>query len=582
MAERRRRRSDPAEDRPIRDTENRAIVAVESDQDSAGERNEKKEKKRAGYRIPNPGWGAWKAEREASKLPVADGEHAVGQRSIPIQLSDRERRNLWGRLATLFLVAVVLVLAVLIFVARPVSYTEQTHSVVFLYVPQRDATVVVVDGDVEGDKNGYAGMLSYRADSGKGNACAAIIGGSLYAVDGDDVYKLGDNVADCVLSANGSHVAWRDAEGSLYYAEVDDPENYRCASERASGTQYCLSPDGQELLYTHTDYDGISRMTLISLSGNSLIFGEDQDLTPVAVSDNSEYLYYTDKTGALYVLNGDSGAKILCAETPSELVFNADFSELLLRNGTETRLFIEGARFGINGLGGTDRLELQPNRRATVLPTYLGHHCLVNSLVDQYYICQTKTDTEARVTTKLIYLTEDDDRGEMTEVAYGVENVTVTDKYVFFMQTVTSPDTHTELFCAEIGEEESELCYGYVSDYRTNVDGSRLTYITQTGLYSGSAGKMLAWLSDYVVRERGVEVTCDDAFYYFGKMGELYVSDNGESARLLADGVDWFVVAGDTVYYGIGFDDDGIGAVCANFRNSRKSDLLLDGVGGIG
>ena len=546
-------------------TKNTALVPVKERKSAKKEREadkQKKEKSEAG---------------RAKELPVAAGGREVGPRSVPIRMTEEERRNLWGRLGTMLLVVAVLAVAVLIFIFRPTAYTERTRSVSFLYVPDRNVTLVVVDGEIEGDEAGYSGKLTYRADNGRGDVCAAIIGGSLYVVDGDDVLKLGDNVLDCTLSAGGDYVAWRNTAQSLFYAEADSPEDVRCASELSPSAHYCLSPDGRELFYTHKGTDGITRITLISLSGNQLIFEEDQNLTPVAVADGSAYLYYVNEAGALYVLNGETGTRTLCGDKPHDLVFNADLSQLLLRNGSESRLFVDGVQLGINDLGGSDRLEHVANHRAASLPVFMGTHCLTESLLEQYYVLH-HTDSAK----KLIYLTEEDDRGQMNEVAYGVDLVTVTDKYVFFLQTVAGTDPHTDLFCAEIGETETEFCYGYVSFYRANVDGSRLTYITTTGLYSGKVGNMLEWLSDYVVRDRGVDVNCDDAFYYYKTAGVLYVSDNGEKAKEVATDVDWFFVDGGTLYYGTGFADDGIGSVWANHRNSRKSEQLLDGVSAVG
>ena len=519
---------------------------------------------------------AKKGRVPSRNLPVADGSRAVGSRSVPIRMTEEERRNLLGRIGVLLLLAAILVAAVLIFMIRPTSYTERTTSVVFLYRADLDVTFVVVDGEIEGEEGGYKGRLTHRADNGKGNVCAAIIGDTLYVVNGGDVEKFGEKVIDCVLSSGGDAVAWRNEGLSLFYAETDAPEEYKCVGEISPYEQYCLSPDGKELLYVYRAADGVDRMSVLSLSGNQPILQADRNLTPVAVSDDSEYLYYLDPQGALCVLNGETGAVEVCANTPSELVFNADMSQLMLRNGEETRLFVNGTLFGVNELGSKDRLELLPNRRAASLSIYMGEHCLIDSLLEQYYIRYVGAAKE------LIYLVEDDGRGNMKSVAYGIDSVTVTDKYVYFLQTVSGADPHTDLFYLETGEVEYETVCGYVTSYCTNADGSRLTYVTGTGLYGGKPQGQPEWLSDYLVRERGVEVTADDAFYYFKTAGQLWVSDNGESPRHLADGVNWFFVDGDTVYYGIGFADDGIGAVWANYRNSRKSDMLLDGISSIG
>lgn len=509
----------------------------------------------------------------SANLPAKSGSHAVGPQTVPIRMMDEERRRLIGRIGALLLIVAVLAGAVLIFLFRPTEYTERTYSTAFLYLPDRDVTLIVSDGEIEGDENGYRGRLTYRTDNGKGDVSAVIIGETLYVIDGGDVVKIGDRVIDCVLSAEGDCVAWRNADMLLYYAEIDDPEGAKRVTECAPCPEYCLSPDGQELLYTFAGEDGAFNLGLLSMSGNEWLFDEYRNMKPVAVSDESRFLYYTDANGALYVLNSENGEKTPCGDQPRELIFNRDFSQLLMKNGNESRLFINGARFGIDGVHAAHSLELQVNRRVAVLPVLGGYQCLTESLLDQYYMYTTDTASV------LVYLTEEDDRGNMAEVAHGAENLTVTDKYVFFTQTSVNPDPRTDLKCVEFGEVDPVPCYGDVSDYCTNVDGSRLTYITSKGLYSGKPEEMLEWLSDDIERDRGVSVTCEDTFYYFKLPGELWTSDNGEEPRKLADGVDWFFVDADVMYYGVGFADDGIGAVYANVRNSRKSDLLIDGVG---
>lgn len=529
---------------------------------------------------------AKKAPASAENLPVA---RTVGSEikasTVPIHLPEQERRSMWGRIAALLLIASVLFASVMIFLFRPTTYTEKTHSIRYLFHAGNQVTYVVVDGDIRGAEGGYSGELKAETASANGSTSAAIIGDRLYVVKGRKVTEMASGAVDCVLSADGGTVAWRNASNELYYATAGKPDSAKRVNGNVQNDRYCLSPNGEELFYTYTDEDEILRINILSNSGKKPNMPENQNLYPVAIADDCDYLYYTDAEGDLYVFSRESGTKTKCGDAPTELVFNRDFSELMFRSHTEDksemRMYVDGTYFPVGNQDSdalaSDVLTLSANRRVSVRGTLLsGRQYMTKTLFKNYYI---RSNGESY---RLVYLTREDDQGKLALVSYvdNGEQVTVTDKFVYFIQTTDNNNPRTNLHYVKAGETNSELFYNDVKHYCTNVDGSRLLYITSEGLFSCRVGGEHEWLSDHVVGG-SLQVTSDDVFYFQYEPGKLGVSDNGEMARVVSERVGGYLTDGDTLYYVTDVTEDGIGTVYANFRNSRKSEKLSDGISSI-
>ena len=187
-------------------------------------------------------------KKEPPLLAVVDGPRAVRPSSgVPISFPDEEKHNFFTRILFLLLLAVVVAASVLIFILRPSAYTEQTDSVRYLYRPEQNVTLVTVNGVLRGE---IAGSVTYTAADGTGRVSLAIADGKLYTVKGRDVTWVCDGVTDCVLAANGQYLAWRTAEGALFYQAVGKEESRYRISGSCLDDRYCLSPSGKELLYT--------------------------------------------------------------------------------------------------------------------------------------------------------------------------------------------------------------------------------------------------------------------------------------------------------------------------------------------
>ncbi|MBQ9098803.1 MAG: hypothetical protein IJY50_05175 [Clostridia bacterium] len=522
--------------------------------------------------LPVPSDTNGKAQGQKKNLPAQRADTAVGEATVPIHFHQEEKRRLFSQLGLLLAIIVVLAASVLIFVFRPTSYDERTNSVNFIYHPDSNTTLVAVNGTERGE---ISGQLRYKTYDRSGKVCAALVDDRLFLVKGKKVSEIATTVTDCVLSASGDALAWRSAENKLYYAIVGDKDGVSCISQKTEDPRYALSPDGKEMFYTYVDSDGVTRCDVYSRTGSKPYFSNDTALYPIAVSNDCRYLYYTDANGALFVWTPREETKVECAKLPdlAGLAFNRDLSQLMLRDGSKTLLFVKGQGVRLPDMSSDDTLELIPNQRVAVRPLITGYQYLTDSLLDSYYVRRTGTTVE------LVYLTQKKDQGTLAKIAFvdDAAGVTVTDKRVFFLSTSDSGDTrHTNLYVCKTGKTVAEILHWDVSHYLPNVDGSRLVYVDKHGaLYGHRLGADPIRLSDTVVAE-SLCLTADDMFYFCVREGELWVSDNAEGARSVSSGVDRVMADSFTVFYATEMDETGLGKVYSNYRGQRKSELLTE------
>lgn len=517
--------------------------------------------------------GSEKHKKPSRNLPVTAGNKGVQPSTVPVNFPELERRSLWGRAAALLVVLAVLVASVMIFAFRPTKYDEQTSSVNFFYHPTSNTTAVAVNGKVRGE---VTGALRYETLDSTGRVCAAIFEAEqteLYLIKGKDVTHVASAVLDCALSANGKALVWRNESFELYYTEVGGEESFRI-SGTATDDHYCLSPDGKELFYT-SERDGSLQADVYSRTGTNPYQQENKGLLPMAIADDCRYLYYL-KDGDLYVLPAKTGIPVLCGEDPvlSSITFNRSCSELMFRNGTETRFFVKGERMLVPDVGSNDTMFLIPNQRVAVRVLVGGVHCLMDSFCDNYYVLFTGTAY------KLIYLEKSKGQGAVTHISFvdSPDGVSVTDKYVFFLLTDKGESaSHTNLWRCTTGKTEEVRMEWDVSTFTSNVDGSRILYTNAEGaLYSCTVGSAPVRLCDSIA-SNVCGVTLDDAFYFFRADGQLWVSDNGESPRLVRENVADVMLDCHTAYYLTDAGESG-GNVYANNRNRRADEQILTGI----
>ncbi|MBO7341899.1 MAG: hypothetical protein J6U87_04370, partial [Clostridia bacterium] len=468
-------------------------------------------------------------------LPVPSEDITAVQRSMPpiyIPALRGERRMFWGRVLLLFLVGALLALSVLIFVYRPTRYSAYSHSIVFLYHADSDTTQVLYDG--KSCEEGIVGQCTQSERDSSGSVCAALIGGTLYLVQGDEVMLLSDSVLDFALAQNGRAVAYRTADQALYYTQVGSKADRSTVSLDTRDARYCLSPNGELLFYTYAQESGEgeikTRADVFSLSGDKPFLANTTHMIPVAIADDYEHIFYFNDNGDLYYINDDAEVS-LCrrkGEGEMELLFDREFDELLIKDEGGVTLWQDGELTVISQLKGAENLTLLANKLAVSRTLPCATQCLVRSFDENYYL---KKGTDAQGV-ELVYVKGD----ELRSVAFVDEKesgIVVTDKGVYYLERAVSADeVRKHLYRCPIGQTEPVRLSWDVEDFVTNSDGSRLMHADHHGaLY---ASRMMGDTLDAsriadVMRAGSLRVTSSDVFYYYVQ-DTLYVSDNGKES----------------------------------------------------
>ncbi|MBQ3482811.1 MAG: hypothetical protein IJA78_01395 [Clostridia bacterium] len=505
-------------------------------------------------------------------LPVQSDGTAVAPAVPPIHFAEGERRRFWSRVLVLLITAAVLAASVLIFLYRPAAYSERTRSVQFFYDEAENTTVVAVNST---ERARVTGKLAEACYDRTGRVCAALIQDTLYVIKGNEVEPIVSSVADFTLASDGTVLAYRTADTALYYCAIGKKDGVaKITPKTPQDAAYVLSPDGKELFYTYLHGEQM-RVDVHSRSGNKPELKYTEDLWPLAVSNDSDYLYYVDADGFIWVYNGKKKDSYItkCGTWPRSggIAFNADFSEILFHDEGGMKLYRKGERVQFASLSAEQSLTLLPNQRVHVREVGAAQQYMMRSFLQNYYLKNAASGKRM-----MVYMNR---KGELAEVSFvdAEATVTVTDKSVFFLLTdENESEQHTSLYTVPTGETEKErLCWD-VTSYCANVDGSRVLYADyHSTLFALRVGKVAEPISDAVLPET-LAVSADDVFCYYRTDGELYYSDNGEAPRKAADGVLGFYTDANTVYY-LKDMGDGTGTVYANHRNKRTDTELFRG-----
>ena len=502
---------------------------------------------------------------------VEVGGKAISDARPPLDFPEKMVRNFFLRVVAILIVLVVLAASAFIYYTRPARYTEQTSSVNFLFLPAEGKTLILVNGTVRGEAAGELGNVTHN---GRGDTYAAMIGETLYLVRGKNVTPVAEGVLDFVLAADGGALAYRTAPTNLFYRGTGKNDETSLISKNCNGSAYCLSANGKELAFTATDDAGVSHLRLESYSGNRPYIEGTAGLVPVAITNNSNYVYYTDAEGGLYVLDSASAQKIKCAAAPdlTSLIFNRDFTELLFTENGGTVLFVKGERRQIVGVSSTEYLELLPNRRVASRTLSNGTQYMLSSFYKNYFLHAEGTGK------KLTYL---DKKGNLADVSFvdGADTVTVTDKGVYFLQTsVNGENISRELYHVKAGKTAPVRIEWGVNEYCTNVDGSRVMFTGfENALYVWRAETGATRLCDSIV-SGSLSVTADDLFCFYRIEGVLTVSDNGGELRDLSEGVVSHFEAVHVLFFATEIAEDGTFSVFANYRSERLCERVAVGV----
>lgn len=518
----------------------------------------------------------------AENLPVPGHTAEIEASVPPIYFKGllQERRNFWVRLLVLLLLGAVLFASVAVLIYRPSAYSEQTNSVRFLYRAAANDTQIAINGALlEGSYPGVCVETSYSAT---GNTVAALIGDTLYLIDGRKVTSLRAGVVDFLLSQNGKAVAYRTADNQLYYAVIGREVETSLISPDSRDANYCLSPDGKEFFYTYIRDESVY-VDVYSRTNSKPRLKAFKGITPLAVGDGCDYLYYRDEQGNLFYMEqgSDTPFKLFSAELGAyALSFNRDFDEVLIDSEAGTQLWRRGERVVMPDLKTAERLTLLSNQRVATRELVSGKQYLQNSFLKNYYLKKGNDEGEGGLI--LMYLNRKGGLAVVSFVDAQKSAPVVTDKGVYFLvvEKKAEGEEMKHLYRCPAGKSEAERLSWDVQEFCPNTDGSRLLYTDQHGaLYAMKLESVPVRLSD-TVNAGSIRVTLDDAFYYY--IGEtLYTSDNGDTPRVLWESAAPATATDGHTAYFLQLDADGTFSVYTNHRNRRHQELVATGISAI-
>ena len=476
------------------------------------------------------------------------------------------KRSFFARIALILAIVAVFAVSAFIYYNRPAVYTEQTDSVNFLYVQAENKTIITVNGTV---RHSADGALVLKSQNGHGDVCAALIGETLYVINGKSVQEIAHGAQDFVLSANGDTLAYRTAPSFLYYRKTDEKATPSLISRECYYAAYCLSPDGKQLVYT-AGLGEEMQMRVESYAGTRPYIPAVRGCLPVAVTNGCDFVYYLNADGALTLFDRARDTAVVCAQSPdiTTLSFNRDFSELLFVENGKTVLIAEGERQDVFD-GKEAALYLVPNNRVAMRVLTNAKQYMTTTFYKSYYLL-TRDDG--------LYLLYLDRNGEWSEVSRvdSAEMVTVTDKRVFFM--LTNEHARTELLTVKVGKNEITRIDWDVTTYCPNVDGSRVLYTRdENALYLYRPEFGISRMADSILPDT-LCVTADDLFCYVDASGMLCVSENGAEARQLCAGAMPVCVDAHTLFYMTDMTEQLTFTVWVNYRAERVSDSICAGV----
>ena len=176
--------------------------------------------------------------------------------------------------------------------------------------------------------------------------------------DGKKLTDVEDDVYDCVISADGSHIAYitdydsTTQESTLTLYDGATGKSVEIADDVCWMEGYSLSPDGKTILYAaepETDETGVVTgfVTYISVNGKEADkIGSDS--VPVAVADSGKYIYYCEvdevngNEGVLYVRTADDKNKLGDVDMDGWFYLNRDFTSIAYNRSGSAYISVNG------------------------------------------------------------------------------------------------------------------------------------------------------------------------------------------------------------------------------------------------
>lgn len=203
------------------------------------------------------------------------------------------------------IVAVLLVATIVtsIVLSNQSNYIKRNNTITLLYDRARDETIMMYNNEVRWDDESYvADFIKLYDVCLTGDAIAAYnsSNGTLYKFDIKGKAAISDNLANFVLSDDGSTIAWVTNEGKV---QLFNGVSVRDVSDSGSLVNFAISPNGKLLLYMET-VNGQDVMKLYDTSSRkstTVAVG----MYPLSINKDGSVIYCLDASERLWCYNRD-------------------------------------------------------------------------------------------------------------------------------------------------------------------------------------------------------------------------------------------------------------------------------------
>ncbi len=395
---------------------------------------------------------------------------------------------------------------------------------------------------------------------------------TLYAMRGNKVATVAEEVKDHELSIGGDTIAYIDGDGALMLYTVKNGKSEKIADEASGGL--ALSPNGKVIAYSvvDEDEDEVESELFIYKGNKSTSIGKD--LTCIALNDSAKLIYLLDdESKDLYVMQlGKEKNKIASEINGNGFVLNADHSQLLFSiedkcyitvNGKEKEKFGNARTFyplaNITGLASA----------ASGGPKYATTSSL-DSFANNIFYTYDSSDNSSDI----CFVNK---KYESEKLATDIDDVFLTEdgKTIVYLEdgVVTKFETSKPDKTTKLADDVVEL---YVSK-----DGKFIYYVNDDEELwfkkgKGDAKKIADEVSDVTMTDENIVLFITD-YSTKSDCGTLYYSKNGGEKKKIAEDIYDVYSTITTAFYETKHED-GIYDVYVS-KNGTKFEQLIEGAG---
>lgn len=416
---------------------------------------------------------------------------------------------------------VVFVLVVFAFVA--VVSSSGKGRVSLFYSPEKNAAVVLINGENTGNTvpGKSISCVRYNSDS---TSCAVLMSDgatySLYSVNNKKVEKITDIcTSNVVHSYNGRNSVYITSYGNLY-------EGKKMIAE--SVESFAVSSDCAVVLFVKNEEN--SKKLYLYKGGKTTFVNEGY--TPLAVSDDGKYLYVLSGDNSLFILNPDGTMKSkLCSDVQTNAIwFSDDLLSVVFSDGAYTYISREGR----------SRVRLVHGNASPVFPEAesirlnsagTAFICNDDELTDIFYSCYNEDGTQT-----VFYINDDYSR---IDIADSVKKFVITGT-----EGMSYLDSIGRIY--RYNGATSEQIVNGANDFEATSKNKYIYYITAAHeLYSVKGSNTQLVASD----AEKMYMTATDDLLVIMTDKNLYSISGTKRSDVIGSEVSFCVREGDVVYY---------------------------------